>query len=77
MNMCVLSLDVINDIISNNGFESMHLTDKIQNLSLLFDMCVNSQFPINIFKKKLWLIFLKIPKNKTFYEQLITWYYGL
>lgn len=52
MNMCVLSLDVINDFInkqsiSNNGFESMHLTDKIQNLSLLFDMCVNSQFPIN------------------------------
>jgi len=57
MNMCVLSLDVINDIInkqsiSNNGFESMHLTDKIQNLSLLFDMCVNSQFLINRVLKK-------------------------
>ncbi len=25
----------------------MHATDEIQNLSLLFDMCVNSQFPIN------------------------------
>jgi hypothetical protein len=50
--MCVLSLDVIIDIInkqsiSNNGFESMHVIDEIQNLSLLFDMCVNSQFPIN------------------------------
>jgi hypothetical protein len=34
MNMCVLSLDVVNDIlnkqnISNIGFENMHVTDEI------------------------------------------------
>jgi hypothetical protein len=49
---CVLSLDVIINIInkqstSNNGFESIHVIDEIQNLSLLFNMCVNSQFPIH------------------------------
>ncbi len=46
MSMCVLSLDVVNDIInkqniSNNGFESMHVIDEIKKLSLLFDMCLN------------------------------------
>jgi hypothetical protein len=50
--MCVFIFRCCNDIIhkqniSNNGFENMHATDEIQNLSLLFDMCVNSQFPIN------------------------------
>jgi hypothetical protein len=54
MNMCVLSLDVVNDIIdkqniSTNGFESMHVIDEIRNLLLLFDMCANSQFFIIFF----------------------------
>jgi hypothetical protein len=46
--MCILSSNVINNIIrkhdiSNGGFESMHITDEIQNLSLLFNMSINSQ----------------------------------
>jgi hypothetical protein len=54
MSMCVLSLDVVNGIInkqsiSNNGFESMHAIDEKTKLSLLFDMCLNSQFIINRF----------------------------
>jgi hypothetical protein len=54
MSMCVLSLDVVNDIInkqsiSNNGFENMHAIDEKNKLSLLFDMCLNSQFIINRF----------------------------
>jgi len=49
MNMCVLFLDVVinRQSTSNNGFESMHAIDEIKNLSLLFDMCLNSQFFIN------------------------------
>jgi hypothetical protein len=47
MNMCVLSLDVVNDIInkqniSTNGFKSMHFIDEIQILLSLFDICGNS-----------------------------------
>jgi hypothetical protein len=50
--MCVLFLDVIDDIInkdnvSNHGFESMHFINEMQNLSLLYDMCVNSQCSMN------------------------------
>jgi hypothetical protein len=46
--MCILSSNVINNIIrkhdiSNGGFESMQVTDEIQNLSLLFNMSINSQ----------------------------------
>ncbi len=46
--MCILFSNVINNIIrkhdiSNGGFESMHVTDEIQNLSLLFNMSINSQ----------------------------------
>jgi hypothetical protein len=33
--------------ISNNGFESMHVINEIQNLSLLFYFNLNSQHPIN------------------------------
>jgi len=45
--MCVLSSNVVNDIlskdhVSNHGFESMHVIIEVQNLSFLFDMCVNS-----------------------------------
>ncbi len=35
--------------ISNDEFESMHVNDETQNLSLLFNMSTNSKFPINIF----------------------------
>jgi hypothetical protein len=47
-NMCILSSNVINNIIrkhdiSNGRFESMHVTNEIQNLSLLFNMSINSQ----------------------------------
>jgi hypothetical protein len=37
----------------------MHVTDEIQNLSLLFDMCVNSQFLIN----KVFLIMTNLKKD--------------
>jgi hypothetical protein len=45
--MCILSLDIVDGIIkkhniSNKGFESMHVTDEIQNLSLLFYLHFNS-----------------------------------
>jgi hypothetical protein len=45
--MCVLSSNVVDDIlnkdhVSNHSFESMHVIDEVQNLSLLFDMYVNS-----------------------------------
>ncbi len=52
--MCVLFSVVIEHIImkyniSNDEFESMHVNDETQNLSLLFNMSTNSKFPINIF----------------------------
>jgi hypothetical protein len=52
--ICVLSSDVIDDIlnkdqVSNHSFESMHVIDVVQNLSFLFDMCVNSQSSIIFF----------------------------
>jgi hypothetical protein len=52
--MCILFSNVIEDIImkyniSNDEFESMHVNDETQNLSLLFNMCTNSKSPINIF----------------------------
>ncbi len=52
LTMCVLSSNVVDDIlnkdhVSNHGFESMHVIDEVQNLSLLFDMCVNSQSSMN------------------------------
>jgi len=45
--MCILSSNVVDEILkkhnnSNNGFESMHVIDEIQNLSLLFDLHYNS-----------------------------------
>lgn len=50
----ILSLDIVDEIIkkhniSNNGFESMHVTNEIQNLSLLFKMSMNSQIRTNKF----------------------------
>jgi hypothetical protein len=33
--------------ISYGGFESMHVTNEIQNLLLLFKMSMNSQIPTN------------------------------
>jgi hypothetical protein len=50
--MCILSSNVIDNIIrkhdiSYGGFESMHVTNEIQNLSLLFKMSMNSQIPTN------------------------------
>jgi len=50
--MCILSLDIVDEIIKkhnffNNGFESMHVIDEIQNLSLLFYLHYNSQHHIN------------------------------
>jgi hypothetical protein len=55
MSMCVFLLNVVNDIInkqkiSTNGFESMHVINEIQNLLLLFNMCVDSQFFISIYR---------------------------
>ncbi len=37
----------IKNSVSNHGFVSMHVIDEVQNLSLLFDMCVNSQSSMN------------------------------
>jgi hypothetical protein len=42
--MCILSLDVVDDILNKNnvlhhGFENMHVTNEMQNLSLLFHVC--------------------------------------
>jgi hypothetical protein len=50
---CISSLDIVDEIIKkknffNNGFESMHVTNEIQNLSLLFYLHFNSQHPIYI-----------------------------
>jgi len=82
LSMCFLSSDVIDGIInkynvSNHGFVSMHVIDEVQNLSLLFDMCVNSQSSMN----KDFFIMKNLEKNlsqnNTFHEQLITWYNGL
>jgi len=52
LTMCVLSSNVVDDIlnkdhVSNHSFENMHVIDEMQNLSLLFDMCVNSQSSMN------------------------------
>jgi hypothetical protein len=52
--MCVLFSDVIENIImkynnSNDEFESMHVNNETQNLSLLFNLSTSSKFPINIF----------------------------
>jgi len=52
--MCILFSNVIEDIImkyniSNDEFDSMHVNDETQNLSLLFNMSTNSNFLINIF----------------------------
>jgi len=49
--MCILSSNVVDEIIkkyniSNNWFKSMHVTNEIQNLSLLFYLHFNSQHPI-------------------------------
>jgi hypothetical protein len=49
--MCILSSNVVDEIIkkyniSNNGFKSIHVTNEIQNLSLLFYLHFNSQHPI-------------------------------
>jgi hypothetical protein len=54
LNMCVLSSDVAYDIVrkknvSHHGFENMHVINEMQNLSLLFHMCVNSQSFMNNF----------------------------
>jgi hypothetical protein len=72
--MCILSSNVINNIIkkhdiSNGGFESMHVTDEIQNLSLLFNMSINPQILKDFFimgnlKKSL-------TRNKTCDKQLL------
>jgi hypothetical protein len=45
-NMCILYSNIVDEIIKkdnifNNGFESMHVNDGIQNLSLLFYLHLN------------------------------------
>ncbi len=53
MGACFI-FNVVDDIlnkyhVSNHSFESMHVIDEVKNLSLLFDMCVNSQSSMNKF----------------------------
>jgi hypothetical protein len=81
VSMCFLSSDVIDGIInkynvSNHGFVSMHVTDEVQNLSLLFDMCVNSQSSMNNFFFIMRNLEKRLSQNNTFHE-LITRYNGL
>jgi len=58
--------------ISNDGFETMHVIKKIQNLSLLCLMCTNSQLPIYIYIYIYIENFRKtLQYNNTFHEQLI------
>jgi hypothetical protein len=48
---CILSLDIVDEIIkkhnkSNNGFESMHVTNEYKIYHFLFYLHFNSQHPI-------------------------------
>ncbi len=82
VSMCFLSSDVTDGIIdkykvSNHGFVSMHVTDEMQNLSLLFAMCVNSQSSMNKDFFIMRNLEKRLSQNNTFYEQLISQYNGL
>jgi hypothetical protein len=82
LSMCVLSSDVVDDILNKNnvshhGFENMHVTYEMQNLSLLFHLCVNSQSFMNKFFCYHGKFGKKITKKNTFHKQLITRYNGL
>jgi hypothetical protein len=52
-NMCILSLDVVKNILENysthEGFQSLHMNEKIQSLSLLFIIQGISSPPKNFF----------------------------
>jgi hypothetical protein len=72
-NICILSLDIVNEIIKkynffNKGLESMHVTDEIQNLSLLF------HFHLNFINKDFFIMgnmTKNLHKNEVCHEKLI------
>jgi hypothetical protein len=79
---CILSSNVINDIITqhnilNNDFENMHVSDEIQNLSLLFNMSFHAMIPTN---KDFFMIRnmkKQLIENNTCNEKLLVKYNGL
>jgi hypothetical protein len=80
--MCILSLDIVDEIfkkhnILNNGFESMHVDDEIQNLSLLFYLHFNSQHPINKYFFIMPNMTKQLHKNKVCHETNIVQSSGL
>jgi hypothetical protein len=71
--MCVLSSNIVDDILNKNnvshhGFKNMHVTNEMQNLSLLFHMCVNSQSFMNKDFFIMGNLEKRLPKKKTFHE---------
>jgi hypothetical protein len=80
--MCILSSYIVDEILKkhnifNDGFESMHVDDEIQNLSLLFYLHFNSQHSINKYFFIMQNMTKQLHKNKVCHEKLIVQSNGL